>query len=158
MNTLKYPNLGRVYKPRLIYALIFSVGLLVSSCISLVPMYDAEVIELIEETDAIADKFYFMMEVDTSKESYRHYPNAEDVYYEMILNLRRINRMNDYRKKSDQSKQQIDALISVIENTRKTHKNRGEITSSGEITLQMRQVTDGIAAVRETEKRLPKQD
>lgn len=127
------------------------------SC-SLVPFYDAGVIAKIEETTATADRFYLLMEMDsTSGETPRNYAIAESYYYDLILDLRQVNRMNDYRKKSEASSKQVGLAIGIIEAQKSIHQSLNRIDDRGLIELHRAQTLDALFILRATESRLPKQ-
>jgi len=129
----------------------------VASC-SLVPYYDAGVIEQIEETTATADRFYLLMAMDsTSEDSPRKYDAAEPYYYDLILDLRKVNRMNEYRKKSDASTKQVDLTIDIIETQKSLHASMERLDDPGLIELHRSQTMDALYILRATESRLPKQ-
>jgi hypothetical protein len=129
---------------------------LIAAC-SLAPYYDASVIEQIEETTATADRFYLLMEMDsTSEESPRIYEEAEPYYYDLILDLRKINRMNEYRKKSEASSKQVDLAIDIIEAQKSIHESMERLDNGGLIELHRDQTMDALYILRGTESRLPK--
>lgn len=134
-----------------------SVLLVFSFACSLVPYYDASVIEQIEETTATADRFYLLMEMDsTDEDSPRAYEAAEPFYYDIILDLRKINRMNDYRKSSEASSKQVETAIDIVEAQRSIHSDLERLDDRDLIELHRGQTMDALYILRATESRLPK--
>lgn len=157
MNLLKRTNA----KPRYVTflkVLFVALGVAITASCSLVPYYDAGVIEQIEETTATADRFYLLMEMDsTSAESPRNYEAAEPYYFDLILDLRKVNRMNEYRKKSEASTKQVDLAIDIIETQKSLHQAMKSLDDRGLIELHRSQTLDALFILRATESRLPKQ-
>jgi hypothetical protein len=157
MKPLKLP-LTKLKSISLRTALITSLLVTVLAGCSLVPYYDASVIEQIEETTATADRFYLLMAIDsTSEESLRKYEMAEPFYYDLILDLRKVNRMNEYRKKSEASTKQVNLAIDVIESQKAIHESIKRLDESALIELHRAQTMDALFILRATESRLPKQ-
>lgn len=124
----------------------------------MVPFYDIGVIEQIEETTATADRFYLLMELDsTSEDSPRKYEAAEPFYFDLILDLRKVNRMNEYRKNSEASTTQVNLAIDIIEAQKSIHQTMQSLDDRGLIELHRSQTLDALFILRATESRLPKQ-
>ncbi len=157
MKLLKLP-VAKLKSISLRTTLMLSLLVTVMASCSLVPYYDASVIEQIEETTATADRFYLLMAMDsTSEESPRKYEAAEPFYYDLILDLRKVNRMNEYRKKSEASTKQVDLAIGIIESQKSIHESMKRLDDHGLIELHKAQTMDALFILRATESRLPKQ-
>jgi hypothetical protein len=156
MKTLKR-HLAKLNSISLKRTLFMSLVVTVIASCSIVPYYDLGVIEQIEETTATADRFYLLMEMDsTSEGSPRNYEAAEPFYYDLILDLRKVNRANEYRVKSEASTKQVNLAIGIIKTQKSVHENMKSLQATGLIKLHRSQTMDALFILRETESRLPK--
>ncbi|NCU32072.1 MAG: hypothetical protein EOM23_03870 [Candidatus Moranbacteria bacterium] len=143
-----------VCKVKLPAIVAFAIGLLmITSCrITLVPPYDAAIMEHIEETAKAVDKFYLMMlETSSNADGGRDFENFAAGYVKVEVELNSLLNKNKIRPLNENTVRICEITLELWIKRKEEHRTDNEL-SDGLIKLNRKTFEDLFFAMQVAEK------
>lgn len=143
-----------IYNHRAAILIIALIGIItVNSCrVTLVPQFDAAIMEQIDETSKAVDKFYLMMlETTSNTDNGRAYENFAEDYVEIEVELNSLLNKNKIRPLNENTVRICEITLELWVKYKEEHKTDDEL-SDGLIKLNRKTFEDLFYAMQVAEK------